>query len=101
MYVTLKNVSAVILKLLLQVTMPAMQLTSLEHKIKFHAGTFQLQWKQITAVSSNNNFSSCSMIVFIGNKILALKLEASCEHCLLNTGGYSTLTKTDKEVVCL
>lgn len=54
---TLKNVSAVKLKLLLQVTMPAMQLTSLEHKIKFHTGTFNLQWKQITAVSSNNNFS--------------------------------------------
>lgn len=57
MYVTLKNVSAVTLKLLLQVTMPAMQLTSLGHKIKFHTGIFHLQWKQITAVSSNNNFS--------------------------------------------
>lgn len=54
---TLKNVSAVKLKLLLQVTMPVMQLTSLEHKVKFHTGTFNLQWKQITAVSSNNNFS--------------------------------------------
>lgn len=54
---TLKNVSAVTLKLLLQVTMPAMQLTSLGHKIKFHTGIFHLQWKQITAVSSNNNFS--------------------------------------------
>lgn len=54
---TFKNVSAVSSKLFWQVTMPAMQLTSLEREIKFHTGTFNIQWKQITAVSSNNNFS--------------------------------------------
>lgn len=57
--------------------MSAIQLTSLECKIKFHAGAFIIQWKQTTALSSNNNFSRCSMIVLIGNKILALKLEIS------------------------
>lgn len=57
MYMTFKNVSAVSSKLFWQVTMPAMQLTSLEREIKFHTGTFNIQWKQITAVSSNNNFS--------------------------------------------
>lgn len=84
-----------------QVTMPAMQLVSLECKIKFHAGAFNIQWKQITAVSSNNNFSWRNMIVFMGYKILALKLEVSREHSFLNAGGYFTLIKTGKKAVCL
>lgn len=57
MYVTFKNVSAVPLRFLLQVTMPAMQLTSLEHTIKCHNETLHTQWKQIIAVSYRNNFS--------------------------------------------